>query len=811
MPLLYELLERALPNDIDKKLFHRLIKDKWDIEKPINSLYEIISLLKDIDWDAYLDQYQDVKKAGIDPIIHFLSDGIFENRKLILKRNNFDIYINNIQPKVSVIVPNYNNGLYLEKCLSSLKNQTLTNIEIIIIDDNSSDISLEIINRYIISDKRFKLIQKKYTESQHMARIDGVKAANGKYIMFLDADDFYAANACEVAYDAVQKKYDIAAFNFKLIIPDDTDLQAVERYKRYALRDNELILEGKEIVNAIFNTGIVTPHITNKIFKADICKKAFSQLESGNYTRGEDNYEMIALAANSNSLIQIIDELYYHPIFMGLSTFDDSSYKIKHFIQTGEIWSPIERYVINNNIDIDLKKYKNIHLINTINPLLNNITPSIFAKYINEISKQYGILYFIKTLMYHNFTNWKKISDSFFTYKANIKQRKKNICIYIHILTYNNFILLKNLIEILSNTEYKLFLIIELQNIDIDINLPEVDIMYIATSLEYKTNLININLDQLKKYLDEKNIEILLFLESWSQALLWQIILAKMMGIAVFAYENSSYYEKLLDRQAIYNLNQKISVLKCVDVLLIPTLESELFYRINGVNAEYIGYPIKTNDIKNNYIEKKYSFFSIIDLSNPLNQPYDVLYILKAAIKIQPKINALFLILCNDSKKINNFKNRAQQLDIFNNMTLVYSLNSIEKYFLSSHIYLCTNYCDGLSYNEKLAINYNMDIISYSILPQVDIEFKKINAVSPQEFKQAAHKVVDLLNDKTAIYSQSVENKDINTTRENFLKIFTNVISSYETSSKLTYYNSNLYKNIMKKIAYYSSNIPPSN
>ena len=104
--------------------------------------------------------------------------------------------------KVSVIVPVYNSSSFLKRCIDSLVNQTLNDIEIIIINDGSTDDSEEIIKSY--NDPRIVLISKE-NEGLSATRNLGMKVAQGKYISFVDSDDWVELNFLEKLYTAVEK------------------------------------------------------------------------------------------------------------------------------------------------------------------------------------------------------------------------------------------------------------------------------------------------------------------------------------------------------------------------------------------------------------------------------------------------------------------------------------------------------------------------------------------------------------------------------------------------------------------------------
>ena len=109
---------------------------------------------------------------------------------------------------ISVIVPVYNVEEYLEECLESIKNQTYTNIEVILVNDGSTDGSREICERFCQKDSRFKLINQE-NQGQSVARNRGVKESAGEFIMFVDSDDVIKKNVLEVLLPYMKTEVDI--------------------------------------------------------------------------------------------------------------------------------------------------------------------------------------------------------------------------------------------------------------------------------------------------------------------------------------------------------------------------------------------------------------------------------------------------------------------------------------------------------------------------------------------------------------------------------------------------------------------------
>ncbi len=116
---------------------------------------------------------------------------------------------------VSVIIPVYNAEPYLKQCLDSVLAQTFKNIEIIIINDCSNDNSFQIIEEYRKTDSRIISISLKKTAGPGNARNEGIKAATGKYIVFIDSDDWITEDYVEILYNNIEKyNCDMVSANF---------------------------------------------------------------------------------------------------------------------------------------------------------------------------------------------------------------------------------------------------------------------------------------------------------------------------------------------------------------------------------------------------------------------------------------------------------------------------------------------------------------------------------------------------------------------------------------------------------------------
>ena len=146
--------------------------------------------------------------------------------------------------KVSVIIPVYNTEEYIDECLNSVRNQTLKDIEIICVNDGSTDGSLAVLEKYAKEDKRIKIINQK-NQGVSVARNNGIANAQGEYIMFLDSDDYLVPYACEKEYKlAVKNKADVVGFEFRIFKDGKTfDLFSIDydssKINIYTRKENE--------------------------------------------------------------------------------------------------------------------------------------------------------------------------------------------------------------------------------------------------------------------------------------------------------------------------------------------------------------------------------------------------------------------------------------------------------------------------------------------------------------------------------------------------------------------------------------------
>ena len=160
-------------------------------------------------------------------------------------------------PKVSIIVPVYKVEKYLDRCVQSLINQTLNDIEIILVDDGSPDNCPQMCDDYALKDKRIKVIHKN-NAGLGFARNSGLDIARGEYIAFCDSDDCVREDAYEVLYEKMIDSDSDVVYGWMIHEMKDG------HWEDYCKFSNEKIIEGQRVKEFAMDVVSFPPNIKHR-------------------------------------------------------------------------------------------------------------------------------------------------------------------------------------------------------------------------------------------------------------------------------------------------------------------------------------------------------------------------------------------------------------------------------------------------------------------------------------------------------------------------------------------------------------------
>ena len=208
-------------------------------------------------------------------------------------------------PAISVIVPVYNAELFLQECVDSLLAQTFRDVEFIFVDDGSTDCSVEILEEYKKKDDRIQILRQQ-NQYAGVARNNGMKAAAGKYLIFLDADDFFAPTMLEEAfYCAEENGAEIVVFSFYYC--DNVTRQLTPRAKT-DLPDNAFSVN--QCGSSFFADVYAAPW--NKLYLREFVIKSGIQFKP--IRKFNDNYFILITTCLANRIVFLDKRLVYYRV-----------------------------------------------------------------------------------------------------------------------------------------------------------------------------------------------------------------------------------------------------------------------------------------------------------------------------------------------------------------------------------------------------------------------------------------------------------------------------------------------------------------
>ncbi len=254
---------------------------------------------------------------------------------------------------VSIIVPIYNQEKHLKKCLDSILAQSYSNIEVILVNDGSTDHSLHIAQDYANTDNRIIIINKK-NEGVALARRDGLMIANGDFIMFVDSDDYITKNAVSHLHNIIKQE------NVDVVVGQAKRKVGYASWN-YAFFPNSLSNKKVSIPNlwddyylSFFGINIIPVSMCGKLYRKDVIQKAQTKndLFSNDIVHiGEDEYFNLLLHPYVESMFFSSEPIYvyrfggitthYNPYLQELLDFSDFRLNLLDLYQYSKGYGPL--------------------------------------------------------------------------------------------------------------------------------------------------------------------------------------------------------------------------------------------------------------------------------------------------------------------------------------------------------------------------------------------------------------------------------------------------------------------------------------
>lgn len=275
--------------------------------------------------------------------------------------------------KISIVIPIYNTEQYLDKCVDSVLNQTYKNLEVILVDDGSTDDSGKICDYYAAKDERVVIIHQR-NQGNNVARKNGVKIANGDYVGFVDSDDWIEPDMYQCMVDNIKKNNaDIVSVGFYLEYSNKTEIYNDEIDSNlYKIgKDTNKFIESVLLGNTKSRLYSIQWNLVTKLFKRNVI--SVSQEKVNGVFYGEDmavTFESYYLAES----ISVINKPYYH--------YRQCNHSITHkkdvmlLSKLNEMYAYMKKLFESKNAGCLIQQELDRYFIRTINDVMPKVTGS---------------------------------------------------------------------------------------------------------------------------------------------------------------------------------------------------------------------------------------------------------------------------------------------------------------------------------------------------------------------------------------------------------------------------------------------------
>ena len=356
-------------------------------------------------------------------------------------------------PQVSVVLPVYNSEKYLTKCLESVMNQTLKNIEIICVNDGSTDKSLEILRKFSEKDKRFIILDEP-NSGAGISRKKGIDISKGEYIFLADSDDILEKDLLKSTYEnGIHNNSDLVLFKIHYF---DSDYKTNIIPEKFDL--TPYFYENIDFNNTYFDWRAIKPVILNKF------TNIWNRLYKGDFLRENDFYFPEKLSFNDVPLhvqslilakrITFVPKILYNYRLDNENSITVNTHTNKKVFDIFKITKFIDEFLLNehliNQFRMELINFKIDHYIYHLNSITNEKVAEEFFQNLkiefenfnlkksefNNLKQDFKVIY-LSVIDSNSFNEYKILKTKYLSELREFNESSKNIKVSVIIPVYN--------------------------------------------------------------------------------------------------------------------------------------------------------------------------------------------------------------------------------------------------------------------------------------------------------------------------------------------------------------------------------------
>lgn len=804
MPLstFYELVKSALPEDVrPDELLSCAPRGIWE-----NNPYEAtVIALRDcprLNWDAYLLRNPDVKASGMEPHWHYIKHGIYEGRKLVswhaIKKPEKPG-----MPLVTLIIINYNNAHFLGKCLDSVVNQSLQDMEIIIVDDCSTDESMEIIGEYAKRDKRIKALVNERNSATLIARKRGVLAATGRYIMFLDSDDYLENNACETAASAIASGYDVVKFGVNLTnIASMPEMEAANCSSWCNMGENrEYVYD--EVLSSFFVEFKLSWLVWSCIYLRELVVAAFNDLPDAYFTGADDALAVLAISHRVRSMLKIPDKLIHYNYGLGVSVSGEPRTFLKYLPARCDTAKYFSEYIRKHALSVDGERLYSIFCEPIIDKFIYVFRERESASRLEILTEVIEKKYVMRYLINHYAYNLRKISV--FLKPLDIVSAKiRHLGVYcpeprqLGVMT-----ILRNLCELCTPDQYQITIFTEQKLSKDDGRLPAwVHVIQLSQPYRGSGDLIE-HTECFAETVTGNGVDALLYLGTWRPHLVWNTLFMHWLRIPMIFMRHCNDTSASYDSLEMKLLVQDV-LFQGADAVICASQAEELYLRRCGVSAIWIPAPsYPSQSMYRREIPPRIA--AICRQNTGKHQMHQILLVLREVVKHTPWVSLVLMCDWSDAEKRQEWTQQIRDFCLERHVRFRAWEEDIRHILKSCGVFLSVDHGGAVDFGLTEAQALGIPCVIYEpILTQCENGQSVIQA-HQGDYKAAAREIIAMFTepDRWRILSACAVDDSKKHTAEIFVKIMRNFLDNFHVSMPLRKYEERDYLALMKVASFH--------
>ena len=655
------------------------------------------------------------------------------------------------KPLISVIVPCHNAVAYLPQCIESILTQTLGDLELICVDDASTDGSTEVLREYEARDERVHVVALKEQSSPIRARREAILRSRGEFILFVDADDYLDVQACEqLSRQAQESKVDILHFGTSVIncsAGSPAVLKGLERLLRPL---------GKRIDRNVHSAAFLRNQfgytLWNKIYRGNLVREAMAATEDLALYMGEDLYMFFVIAYFARSY-QGIPEKYYNYRFgagvTGAKVITVDGFR-RHCNQ-GSSAKAVLRFAKATGDTECLKAAKQISdrlLDGCLHAWINDLPIESAAEGFGILLAEWSIAEVAKRLYVRHFDLAQGAARRMRNaecLKASPREGARKVGFFYHRMRFGGVErVLAQLIPLLAHQGVGVVLFTDEYDPDNEFTLPaSVKRIILPPPKDYTTRA-----RVLEHSLKEYEIDVYVHLGALSPTLLSDMVVVKSVGVpTIVNVHHFALHPILSDGTELFS---EPEVLKVADSVFVLTPVDELYWRSLGVRATCLQNPAEYDPVPPAEITPEPGLMLWVGRLDPITKRcFDLVDVMARVVAEIP--NARLLVVGSKwgtADVISQMKRQAVQAGVESNICFIDETADVEQYYRRASIYLMTSVSEGSPMVLMETKAHGLPVVMYDIPHLQTIgEDKGAVVVESGDKAELARATVELLRD----------------------------------------------------------------